>query len=57
MVALHFAGDASGDVYFDDDDNNVDLGWVRMIKAGDGDDQDHPGWACNISGTVGSCGI
>ena len=56
MVALHFAGDASGDVYFDDDDNNVDLGWVRMIKAGDGDDQNHPGWACS-SGTVGSCGI
>ena len=46
-----------GDVYFDDDYNNVDLGWVRMIKAGDGDDQNHPGWACNISGTVGSCGI
>ena len=48
---------ASGDVYFDNDDNNVDLGWVRMKKTGDGDDQDHPGWACNISGTVGSCGI
>ena len=45
-----------GDVYFDDDYNNVDLGWVRMIKAGDGDDQNHPGWACS-SGTVGSCGI
>ena len=57
MVALHFAGDASGDVYFDNDDNNVDLGWVRMKKAGDGDDQNHPGWAVGQWVAVGFRGL